>query len=135
MKNPNARKLTRFYIINPVGDRRGESRFESQESILIKTSDSIRGVAATAFDIGQYGLKFESDFPFDPHTYIEISFPKAPDQIHCFGRVVWMKPKSGTKLFEAGVAIDSWHGIVKGENSWTKYKGIKPKPERRYKPR
>lgn len=135
MKSFFQRKLTRFYIINPIGDRRLEQRFESQEAVVLRVTQTGKVVPAIGFDIGRHGLRIETDWQLQPGTDVEISFPNTVDQMQCFGRVVWARNLSNGKLCQSGIVIEVWHGIVSGENSWIKVKGAKPKPERRNKAR
>lgn len=135
MRSPAQRKLTRFYVINPVGDRRLEQRFESREDIVVRVPQTGKMFPAVGWDVGQYGMRMESEAILQPNMNIEIVFPNTPDQVHCYGRVVWGKPRIGSSIFECGVAIEAWHGIVKGGDSWSKFKGSRPKSERRVKPR
>jgi hypothetical protein len=88
-----------------------------------------------ASDIGRMGLRLESDDLIEAGQDIEIVFPLAADHVRCFGRVVWCRRVSGSRSAESGVALDSWHGIVLGGNSWIRYKGAQPKRDRRSTPR
>lgn len=134
MRITSPRKLTRFYVINPIGDRRLEQRFESREDVVLKVSQTGKIFPSVAYDLGRYGLRLESEGMLQPGMDIEVAFPNTPDQVHCFGRVVWARAKTG-HLSEYGVAIEAWHGVVRGENSWSKFKGVRPKVERRQRPR
>jgi hypothetical protein len=135
MKSTTQRKLTRFYVINPVGDRRLEQRFESREDVVVRVPQTGKVFPAVGYDVGQYGMRLESEGVLLADLYVEVAFPNTPDQVHCFGRVVWARNRSGSNSYECGIAIEAWHGIVRGASSWTKYKGIHPKPERRSRPR
>ncbi|MBV9080215.1 MAG: hypothetical protein JO102_03745 [Elusimicrobia bacterium] len=66
---------------------------------------------------------------------VEIAFPQAPDHIRCFGRIVWTRRVPGAPVREAGVSVEVWHGVVLGEESWTRFKGATPKKDRRSRPR
>ena len=134
MKSNAQRKLTRFYIINPISDRRVEQRFEAREDVVIRFPESGKMGPATAVDVGKTGMRLETEMDLPVGCDVEIAFPKAVDHVQCFGRVAWVKP-SGEKTRIAGVAIDSWHGVVLGEESWTRYKGTAPKKDRRGRPR
>lgn len=130
-----ARKITRFYIINPIGDRRTEIRFQSTENVVIKFLDNDKVTPAMAHEVGQAGLRLESECELEVGQDIEVSFPKAPDHINCFGRIVWVKFHPGANMWTCGVAVESWHGIVAGSNSWMVYKGSAPQKDRRHTPR
>lgn len=134
MSSP-ARKVTRFYIINPISDRRVEARFEARESVIVRLEDTGKKFPATARDIGQRGLRLESDVPIEIESQIQVVFPNAQDNVQNYGRVVWAKYYEASKTYECGVAIDAWHGIVEGENSWKRFKGTQPKNDRRSGPR
>jgi hypothetical protein len=133
MKSGAQRKLTRFYVINPISDRRVEQRFDSREDVLVRFPESGKIVTAVALDVGKSGLRLESDAEIVVGAELEVAFPKAVDHIRCFGRVAWTKPVGTGRL--AGVAVESWHGVVLGEESWTRYKGTGPKKDRRNLPR
>lgn len=135
MRSNSARKLTRFYIINPVGDRRLEQRFESKENVVLRIPQTGKMGPATSYDIGRHGLRLECDWQLQAGMDVEVAFPNTPDHMRCFGRVAWVRERAFGKFFECGVAIDVWHGIVSGENSWMTVRGAVPKPERRRKTR
>lgn len=132
---PNAqRKLTRFYIINPINDRRLEQRFDAREDVLVRFPDSGKVAPATAVDIGRVGLRLETAAELPMGAEVEVAFPAAADHIRCFGRVVWVRPgPEGRRT--AGVSVEAWHGVVLGHESWTRYKGATPKKDRRARPR
>jgi hypothetical protein len=134
MSSP-ARKITRFYIINPISDRRVEARFEARENVIVRLEDTGKKFPASARDIGQRGLRLESDTAVEIDTQIQVVFPNAQDNVQCYGRVAWTKYFESTKTYECGVAVDAWHGIVEGENSWKRFKGDQPKHDRRAGPR
>lgn len=133
MKSGAQRKLTRFYIINPISDRRTEQRFDAREDVLVRFPESGRVAPAVAVDVGKTGLRLETNAEVPVGVEVEIAFPKALDHIRCFGRIAWAKPATEGRV--AGVAIDSWHGVVLGEESWTRYKSPVPKKDRRGQPR
>jgi len=133
MKSNAQRKLTRFYIINPIGDRRVETRFESREDVMVRVCDNGALAPAVAVDVGKTGLRLETDAELMAGMEIEVAFPNAADSIRCFGRVAWVKPMGTGR--QAGVAVEAWHGVVLGEESWTKYKSVLPKRDRRNRPR
>jgi hypothetical protein len=135
MRSNSQRKLTRFYIINPITDRRVEQRFESREQIFLRIPQIGRSGPAVAYDIGRSGLRLECDWNVQPGMDIELAFPNSTDNMKCYGNIVWCKERAFGKFFECGISIEVWHGIVEGENSWTKVRGAKPKPERRNKGR
>ena len=132
MKHTPHRKVTRFYVINPVGDRRIEKRFESRENVVIRQEEGGRMSPGVAFDIGRYGMKLEVELDLDMGAYIQVAFPKATDNARCFGRVVWSRPLKSAGTFEAGVSIDSWHGIVSGEETYKFHQGKSTKKDRRF---
>lgn len=133
MRLATPRKLTRFYVINPIGDRRLEQRFDSREDVVLKVAQTGKVFPSVAYDMGRYGMRVEFDGVLQPGMDIEVAFPNTPDQVHCFGRVVWGRAHGS--LHKYGVAVEAWHGVVRGENSWTKYKGVRPKSERRQRSR
>ncbi len=118
-----------------VMDRRLEQRFESREDVVIRVPSTGKVFTASGCDVGRHGMRLETEGFLQPSMDIEVAFPNTPDQVHCYGRIVWGKPRPGGKAYDYGVAIEAWHGIVRGENSWTRYKGVKPKQERRTRPR
>lgn len=135
MRSALPRKLTRFYVINPVGDRRLEQRFESKENVVLRLPQSGKVGPAVAFDVGRHGLRLESDAQLQTGMDVEVAFPNTPDQMRCFGRVAWVRERAFGKYFECGIAVDVWHGVISGENSWVTVKGAVPKSERRRKTR
>lgn len=135
MRSNLARKITRFYIINPVGDRRMEQRFNSRESVVLRLPQTGKIGPATGYDIGRHGMRLETDWHIQPGMDVEVAFPNSADHMRCFGHVVWVQERAGGKFFECGISVDVWHGILAGENSWMAVKGSVPKDERRKKPR
>lgn len=135
MRHMAARKLTRFYIINPVGDRRLEQRFDSKESVVLRFPETGKVGPATAYDIGRHGLRM--DFEWEPQvgSGVEVAFPNTSDQMRAYGQVVWVRERAFGKYYECGVSIEAWHGVIHGEKSWMSIKGIFPKSERRKKNR
>jgi hypothetical protein len=125
--------LTRFYIINPIGDRRLEQRFESKESVVLRIPQTGKMGPATGYDIGRHGMRVETDLTLQPGMEVEVAFPNTPDHMRCFGRVVWARERAFGKYNECGISIDVWHGIIGGEGSWMTVKGATPKLERRRK--
>jgi hypothetical protein len=130
-----SRKLPRFYIINPVNDRRLECRFESQEPVEVKDQHNGKTTSAIALEIGKQGLKLETSEFMDVGKNIQVEFHTTNDHVGCFGYIAWTRRKEEGDSFESGVSIDAWHGIIQGEESWKKFKGIKPKRDRRRKTR
>ena len=135
MKLQSQRKLTRFYVINPVSDRRFEQRFESREDLMIRFDRVGRSFPAVGYDISRRGIRIETAVRLEPGMELQLVFPEAPDHIRCFGRVVWARPFEDGYEYEGGVAVDAWYGVVEGEDSWKKYKGFRPKRDRRLLPR
>lgn len=135
MRSLTTRKLTRFYIINPIGDRRLEQRFESKESVVLRFPQTGKMGPGTAYDIGRNGMRIECDWQLSPGMDIEVAFPNTADHMRSFGSVVWVKERAFGKFFECGLQIDVWHGVVSGEKSWMNVKGTVPKIERRNKSR
>src|SRR5258706_11453164 len=123
MSSFSNRKVPRFFIINPVQDRRMEVRFESEEQVEVFLEGSKETISAVAYDIGKQGLRLRTKKPFDLDSSLQIGFHDNPENIRCFGHVVWSKSSEEGNAFECGVQITSWHGIVSGNNSWKKYKG------------
>ena len=122
MKVQAHRKLTRFYIINPVNDRRFEQRFESTENVLIRFERTGRSYPAVAYDISRRGARLESEAKLESGADVHIAFPKAPDHIRCFGRFVWARPFEEGNEYEGGVTIDGWYGIIEGAEFWKRYR-------------
>ncbi|MFN0118301.1 MAG: PilZ domain-containing protein [Elusimicrobiota bacterium] len=125
------RKMTRFYIVNPITDRRTEQRFSSKESVVVKIEENSKVFPAIAFDVGRSGLRLEAWGEVVVGSYLQISFPNSPEHIRCFGQIVWSKRVDGKDYFIFGVSIGAWHGVVSGENSWKKYKGSNIQSDRR----
>lgn len=125
------RKEPRFFIVNPNTDRRGEVRFESRESVVVRMLSTGKSLPGVAFDIGQKGLKLHlPDMPL-PESGVQIQFPNFAENIQCFGHIIWTHPVEGQDIFEAGFVVESWLGIVEGGNSWKKLIGFKIKKDRR----
>lgn len=133
MKSGAQRKLTRFYIINPISDRRMEQRFDSREDVLLRFLSNGNVAPAVALDVGKKGLRIETEGELFAGEDVEISFPRGTDHIRCFGQIVWVKPLGTIRI--AGVSVESWHGVVLGEDSWLRYKGVVSKKDRRAKKR
>lgn len=134
MKETNPRKLTRFFIINPIGDRRLEKRFDSREDVVVRVQPGGRVFPAVAQEVGQYGMRLESAESLEVGMGVEIAFSRGRDNINCFGRVVWsFRMPQGRSV--GGISIEAWHGIVSGPSSWTSYKGSVPRQDRRQRPR
>lgn len=134
MKDSSPRKLTRFFIINPVGDRRLEKRFESREDVVVRVQPEGRVFPSVALEVGQYGMRLESKEALEVGMGLEIAFPRGRDNINCFGRVAWIyKTPQGAGM--VGVAVEAWHGIVSGSASWMKFKGTVAKTDRRQRDR
>ena len=129
------RKTPHFFIINPMKDRRTESRFESVEKIQIRFEETGKIISGSASEIGQHGLKLSSSQTFLVGDRVQIVFPDQVENIGCFGNVAWCNPADEGPLIECGLAIESWHGIVEGSQSWKKFKGVKPRRDRRRKER
>lgn len=135
MKTTSHRKTPHFFVINPTIDRRNETRFETKEPVEVKCLDSRENSAGVALEIQKSGLRFESKIHYDAGSRIQLTFPKTPDNTGCFGRVAWVRPSEEGKGFLIGVAVESWFGVVRGPDSWKRIKGIRPKVDRRNKPR
>lgn len=129
------RKLTRFFIINPVTDRRLETRFESKENVDVRDEETEKVFPAIAFDIGRHGLRLETTEKTEIGKTYQIAFLETPDNIRCFAMAVWVKKREEGSGYETGLAISAWHGIVMGKESWEKFKGVKLKRDRRRKTR
>lgn len=132
---PLSRKTPRFYVINPITDRRTETRFESRETAVVRFLTTDKSAPALAYDVGRYGLKIEMTHGAEPGDRLQIAFPSRPDHARCFGHVAWVRPMTETRKFEIGVAVDDWQGVVNGGNSWRGLKGVRPKQDRRTRPR
>ena len=87
---PVQRKKTRFFVINPELDRRHAVRFVSRENVVIRLQKSKKAFPATAYDIGQKGLKLEINENLKPGEAVQIAFPNSPDHVHCFGNIAWI---------------------------------------------
>ena len=98
---------------------------------MIRILDTGRTLPGVAYEVGQKGLKLETQDLMGSGHNLEIAFPNTPEHVRCFARVVWCRPLGRTRDHETGVSIIDWHGIVKGDSSWKKFKGFKPKKERR----
>lgn len=122
-------------MINPIGDRRLEARFESRENVVVRLEQGDKVIPAVGYEIGRFGMKLETHFELEMGSYVQVAFPNAADHVRCFGRVVWSRPARESGGFECGLSLESWHGIVEGEESWKKYQGGRSKSERRIKPR
>ena len=128
------RKPPRFFVVNAAKDRRLEFRFECRHPVLVVLENIPPHRPATAYDIGSHGLRLETDVPMDTGRQIQIAFPESRDGVVCFGRIAWSR-RHEEGLFESGVALREWHGILEGAESWKIFKGIKPKRDRRQSPR
>jgi len=127
------RKTPRFFIINPVTDRRMECRFESLETVDIRDEETGKTISGVASDIGRRGLKLESPTHLLVGNTIQVAFQDDIENVRCFGHVAWSKRKEDSSDYESGLQIDSWHGIILGPDSWKKFKGVKVKRDRRRK--
>lgn len=127
------RKTPRFFVINPISDRRVEIRFDSSQSVNVFEPQTDRTLVGTAHDIGRRGMRLDSPQHLTPGDMVQISFPESHDAIHCYGRVVWTRHKEGGSGFQCGIEVEVWHGIVAGPDSWQKLKGVYPNRERRRK--
>ena len=112
-----------------------ESRFESLEPVDIRDEETGHHYAGSAYDIGRKGLRLETDVALNVANSLQVEFRNSPDNIRCFGYVVWARPREEGRGFECGISIQAWHGIVQGQDSWKMYKGIRPKRDRRRKTR
>ena len=83
-------------------------------------------------DIGRKGMRLETEAEMTVGVDVEIAFPRAVDNIRCFGQIAWVKPLGSGRI--GGVAVESWVGVVLGEESWTRYKSATPKKDRRGSP-
>lgn len=133
MRAQQKRKTPRFFIVNPLSDRRREARFESRESVVIRVQNTGKTFPAIAYDIGHKGIKLESKDLLKPDMTLQVAFPNSVDHVRCFGKTVWSKSLGKTHDFETGVVVEGWFGIVEGGASWQHYKGFKPKRDRRNK--
>src|SRR5438046_2682220 len=114
------RKTPHFFIINPVKDRRVETRFEAQEPVQIRSEETGEVLSGSACEVGQYGMKLEAPELFPIGDRLQVAFPSTPDNVGCFGRVAWSRQSENGHSYEIGLAVDSWHGIVEGRQSWKK---------------
>lgn len=131
MKKNTARRFPRFYVINPLPDRRLDPRFDSSENVVMRFSESLAVYPAVAHEVSRRGLRLESSVRIELGTTVQISFPNAIDHIQAFGQVVWTRERPGKARFDSGVRVEAWHGIFMGRESWKKYAGIRPKGDRR----
>lgn len=133
MRTETQRKLTRLFVAEPLRDRRREPRFESSENVVIRSEDGDSWMTqAVASDIGQRGLKLETAVPMEEGQHLQVAFPNNPDDVRCFGRVVWGGPSVSRGIYESGFEITAWYGVVDGANSWRKHRGSIPKRDRRF---
>jgi hypothetical protein len=135
MKFSSPRKHLRYYFVRPASDRRLEQRFESREDVVVRFTEEGRIRPAVASDIGRMGLRMESDEAFEMGQTVEIAFPQSVDHVRAYGRVVWSRRLPSSRRTEAGVAIEAWHGVVLGGQSWLRFKGAHPRRDRRANPR
>ncbi|MCB4755819.1 MAG: PilZ domain-containing protein [Elusimicrobia bacterium] len=135
MNYAQARKLTRFYVINPRSDRRGEDRFDAFQNAVVRCSGTEEMFPGVVLEVGQKGLRLLIKSSLAIGTDIEMAFPNTPDHVRCFGRVIWIKRRSNAGEIEVGVEVNAWHGIVQGPESWKKFKSPTPKKDRRQRPR
>jgi hypothetical protein len=133
MKTLTTRKEPRFFVVNPITDRRLEFRFETSEEVHVRLEETREVFPALATEIGRYGMKIETNGILQEGTQIQVAFLNDPENIRVFGLVVWSKKKEDSSVHESGLVLDSWHGIVMGKDSWKKHKGILPKRDRREK--
>ena len=112
MKEFMHRKSPRFFVINPVNDRRSETRFESEEPVKVKNLKTHQTLNGAAFDIGHYGLRLESQHQFSVGDPLQIEFSRRTENIGCWGQVAWCEPKDAEGTVNSGVAIESWYGII-----------------------
>lgn len=132
MKEFAHRKSPRFFVINPVNDRRTETRFESEEPVKVKNLRTHQVVSGRAFEIGHYGIRLEVPRCLSVGDQLQIEFSHRPENIGCWGQVAWCEPKEDA-LSNSGIVIESWYGIVDGPQSWKRVKGVALKKDRRQK--
>ena len=114
-----------------------DARFHSQEEVVLRRGDANADKVCTAiaFDIGKKGMKFETEGIMVEGQEIQVAFSNSPDNIRCFGQIIWSRPVNHGDGFESGLAISSWFGITQGANSFNRYQGPQPKKDRRDKSR
>ncbi len=132
-----ARKIPRFYVINPNTDRRFEMRFYAKENVVIRMGEGNerKMIPAVACEIGRRGIRLKTDVTLPEGAHIQMSFPNTPDHINCFGRVVWCHPPKMGSGFETGVEVNAWHGITEGEYSYRRFLNNRARTDRRTHPR
>ena len=81
MKQFMRRKSPRFFVINPVNDRRTETRFESEETVKVKNLRTHQVLTGSAFDIGHFGLRLEAPRGFTVGDPLQIEFPQRAENI------------------------------------------------------
>jgi len=133
MKESLSRKSPRFFVINPVNDRRAETRFESEEHVKVKNLRTHQVSSGTAFDIGHFGLRLEASREYSIGDHLQIEFSGRAENIGCWGQVAWSESRGEKDASNSGVAMNPGFGIVDGPESWKRMKGSKPKKDRRQK--
>lgn len=133
MKESLHRKSPRFFVINPVNDRRSETRFESEEPIRVQNLKTRQFLSGRAFDIGHFGLRLEVPASFEVGDHLQIEFIRRHENIGCWGQVAWCEAKGSGSTIQSGIAIESWYGIIDGPESWRQVKGVTLKKDRRQK--
>lgn len=106
---------------------RTDSRFE----VVIRLDEENKAYPAVASEVGENGVRIESDIPLIENTQIQVIFPHSPDNARCFGLIRWCKPFGEKPGFESGVRINKWYGIMDGEKSFRRFRGSKKKKDRR----
>lgn len=129
---PQNRKTPHFFVINPRPDRRREARYDMEQNVVVRVlfGEEERVFPAVGFEIGQVGMKFQMGTQLVPGQGVQVSFPNTLDNVHCFGRVVWVKELVKGLGYECGVAVEEWHGITDGAQSWKKFV-VRTKADRR----
>lgn len=127
-------KIVSFHVISPAKDRRREGRFEAREPVAVRTHRAGRAFPMTAHEVGRHGLRLGGPVLFNEGRELEISFPYGPGHVECVGQVVWSRSIDGRAVYECGIAVGGWFGVVDGAEPWMVHRR-RPTPERRRRPR
>ncbi len=119
---------------NP-SDRRKANRFDTALIVSIRFQPDGTPLSGSCIEVGPNGMRVSTAQPLVETSYVHISFENASNNTHCEGRVVWTQRHIEEDRFESGIDIQKWGGSLPGVNVVKELPALKPKKDRRNKPR
>jgi hypothetical protein len=116
-------------------DRRKAQRFDTTLHVEVRFQSDGTPIAGSCIEVGPNGMRITTGRPLVEAAYVHISFQEASNSTHCEGRVVWTQPADADGQYESGIDIQRWGGGIPGAEVVTKLPELKPKKDRRSKPR